>query len=457
MDDRSLSWLPLLPPTTTLRPTGLPDGLLRLLARRIDANGETWIAWRPGACDPLLRHPFRAAALINPGKGVLPQLRLAGYSWVRPFAVVPNLRDARWFIPLDSPAAAARGWDLYTPMHYRARISKAVARLATRASVLQHIGDRIVLAQRQAAPLEALFGETLGERSFSVSIASGTPGPRRKVTLQLANSDGAVLAYAKYATGPEVTALLRKEAEFLDYVLRLGLSSVQTPHLLYHGSYGDDYLMLSTPVSRDLRPSGVSLTARHFAILREMAQECGESRVGDRLRLLGQRVAALSASLPPVWQQRFGRAMVVTLNTHGLHALPTTLSHGDFAPWNLRLHRHTNQVALFDWEQGQIDQLPLWDAFHFDTQVNLLVRRSDPATSVQLTLSEMLGSSLTRNLSLSAAQTAALYVGYLMDASVQWFEDHLPLRDSIAAESTEQETRGQMLEVAIDLLRLWQQ
>jgi hypothetical protein len=53
-----------------------------------------------------------------------------------------------------------------------------------------------------------------------------------------------------------------------------------------------------------------------------------------------------------------------------------TLSHGDFAPWNVKEGRDGNWMAI-DWERGQLAGIPGWDWFHFLLQHAILVRGKD--------------------------------------------------------------------------------
>jgi hypothetical protein len=52
----------------------------------------------------------------------------------------------------------------------------------------------------------------------------------------------------------------------------------------------------------------------------------------------------------------------------------TTLFHGDFTPWNVRILNAEN-IRAFDWERGQLKGIPGWDWFHFIIQTSVLVKR----------------------------------------------------------------------------------
>ncbi len=57
--------------------------------------------------------------------------------------------------------------------------------------------------------------------------------------------------------------------------------------------------------------------------------------------------------------------------------ISTTLFHGDFTPWNVRMTNLEN-IQAFDWERGHLDGIPAWDWFHFIIQTSILVKRHSP-------------------------------------------------------------------------------
>src|SRR5205814_2134309 len=54
----------------------------------------------------------------------------------------------------------------------------------------------------------------------------------------------------------------------------------------------------------------------------------------------------------------------------------STIVHGDFAPWNLRLHR--GRISAFDWEYGELDGPPLADEAHFTLQLGFQMQNWTP-------------------------------------------------------------------------------
>jgi hypothetical protein len=58
-------------------------------------------------------------------------------------------------------------------------------------------------------------------------------------------------------------------------------------------------------------------------------------------------------------------------------AVRTTIYHGDFAPWNVRM-TNLETIRAFDWERGHLKGIPAWDWFHFIIQTSILVKRYSP-------------------------------------------------------------------------------
>ncbi|MEJ0088423.1 MAG: hypothetical protein WDM80_01485 [Limisphaerales bacterium] len=76
--------------------------------------------------------------------------------------------------------------------------------------------------------------------------------------------------------------------------------------------------------------------------------------------------AAVGASHLKAWRQ-------INLALAG-KTIHTTLYHGDFTPWNVRVVSSRNLQA-FDWERGDRHGIPGWDWFHFTVQTAILARR----------------------------------------------------------------------------------
>ena len=446
MDDRFVGWTHLLPQDASICPWNLPAQLTNLLKDKIDYSGNTWLGWKATTTDLPLLSQFQAVVLVKPRGISLSLLRAQGFTEVRSFVVVPNINEPRWFIPLQAKIVARLAWNLYEPFRSRARLYKRIAMLLTQMGAGAYLGDQIILARRAVSSLENVLARVVNTSEFSIAVSSGTPGPRRKLTIQLTTNDGSVLAYVKYGDRPTTGLLVQKEAQFLEHIHSLSLKAVIVPELLYHGQHNDGYIMVSAPLVKDAQVSKTFLTQRHIAVLLELAGCTGSKRTLDLLDQLKQRVKALQGIIDRTWYERLCLAIAAISSRPGIGSLPTALSHGDFAPWNIHVNQSTDRLFLFDWEHGQTDRFLLWDAFHFKTQVDILVRDAKRDMSASITLSDILGYTLAKHLKLSLAQVYALYAAYLVDTCTQWFQAHQMAKDLPAFEYLSQDMRGRILD-----------
>jgi hypothetical protein len=95
--------------------------------------------------------------------------------------------------------------------------------------------------------------------------------------------------------------------------------------------------------------------------------------------------------------------------------VPSTIVHGDFAPWNLRIHKGV--ISAFDWEYGELDGLPLIDETHYTLQLGYLLDHWDLPRAVQHL--EQLAAA--RPMGLQPEQAQAIQAMYLLDNIVRLY------------------------------------
>src|SRR5215212_9557934 len=108
MDERSLSWLHLVPCDSAIAPWRAPAELVELLGARAGQHAGTLLAWQPTRADQATLAQARSLALVNPSGIGRAQLKAIGLPHIRAFAAVPSIHDARWFIPLQPGKAQLR-------------------------------------------------------------------------------------------------------------------------------------------------------------------------------------------------------------------------------------------------------------------------------------------------------------------------------------------------------------
>ncbi len=110
----------------------------------------------------------------------------------------------------------------------------------------------------------------------------------------------------------------------------------------------------------------------------------------------------------------------------------------------------SGRLAMIDWEQGRTDQFLLSDSFHFECQVDILVRHAAAKRSVARILAASAASPITQQFNLSRPQIRALFAAYLTDASLQWFELRAQTGHRGVRIDPNQHMRGTMLDAVMD-------
>jgi hypothetical protein len=177
--------------------------------------------------------------------------------------------------------------------------------------------------------------------------------------------------------------------------------NVMAPRLLFSGDVEGAWLTVTSPLAG--RAAGRHLSEAHHHFLRALCD--GEVKPVGHTALV--RTLCAAAATHGESQTRNMLYRVLPLLERA--ALPTTLAHRDFAPWNLRQHRGT--IAAFDWEYAEPDAPPLLDVFHHELAVAYFLDRCTPEQGCQ----RLLRLSPAAHVDVSIEHVRALQVLYLID------------------------------------------
>ncbi len=266
------------------------------------------------------------------------------------FYVIPGKEGPRWIVPWQ--AWRSRGalslWRPYNPV---SRLRWAALTAAYRAGLLH------------SAPGVTAFGVTLAgawahlgwpDEPPTPTIYVGTPGPTRKAVAFL-TSPGAKrpVSVAKLPLGRQAGPAILREAEVLKRLA--GEKPGLAPRVLFvdrEGGRAVQEVVRGRPSGRRFKPAylrwlvglrregaATSLRSQATRLAEEITRICVPAQGADDVL---RRLAKLDdpRSLPAIW------------------------THGDFAPWNLRLVEGGGLAAV-DWERASPDGPPLYDLVHF--------------------------------------------------------------------------------------------
>jgi hypothetical protein len=365
-----LTWLHLLPSDSTFEVVGpaAPSWLRWPPRQRTAKPGQpTLVGFQASSQDSADLTSARAFVGINCRGLHDGQLRAGGLTRIDRYAVLPNWENPRWFIPLASPCVSSAGFHLYTPAKTSARLKRFAARLAVHSRVPFWYRDQLLLARREAPPLEVAMGGLFPGRQIHFALSAGAPeGARnRKASAAVIDSRGNLLAFLKLAASDLATGLLHREAEVLRALASTPGVSQVVPRLLAAQQIDGTYVIAQAPLAGG--PAPTALTASHRRLLDTLAA-CDAVHPAET-QLVRGLVARISSL--PVPRPQLSAALDRSLSALSDQRIRVGAVHGDFAPWNLRLHE--GRITAFDWEYGSLEGPAGLDEIHYRLQVGYLL------------------------------------------------------------------------------------
>ncbi|MBI3897917.1 MAG: aminoglycoside phosphotransferase family protein [Gammaproteobacteria bacterium] len=193
----------------------------------------------------------------------------------------------------------------------------------------------------------------------------GTPGPYQKAAMLIMSDGGTPLALVKIALKESADDMVARETRWLCELGQQERLRGKTPRLLAHGSVRSGRGYLAASVAPGCAVAS-GFTSAHAAFLTELSRvRVMTGRFADSpacrylLDSLAQLRSILSESMASLLADSLSDCSQRLAHWHG----PFVLAHGDFAPWNVRLH--DAGIFVFDWEYAAEGALPLRDVCHF--------------------------------------------------------------------------------------------
>ena len=284
----------------------------------------------------------------------------------RTFAVVPSSKNPRCLLALDSAKTAETSLELCRAYSRRARLLKNLLRLPIRAGGSNLLFGRMDVLSESLAALEELAAETLGVKNPAFAVSIPTPGRNCKATVQIMSREGEILGFLKVALTQGAARRTRHETLTLRRLACYPGFRSHVPEVLFAGNLNGAYVLMQTPLPGG--PAGHRLLLPHRRFLRKLHAASRNVRNGeDLVAATGDRWRKLAGEHDSDWLEAGGLALDQAAERLASTSVPCGISHGDFAPWNLRVYGE--HLRVFDWESAKWDAPIHWDWFHFETQV----------------------------------------------------------------------------------------
>jgi hypothetical protein len=288
--------------------------------------------------------------------------------------------------PLLLPAAdyrlQARCLTYFVPGGPKAACARALLRAN---AVLSGLG---LLPQLRidCGPHGFLSGQVPPGRHAHSAVQIGTPGPFRKATVLLISAHGEGYVHAKIAMVPGADRQITQEAGQLRELEAQRELEGRIPRVLAEdcAPNGRRYLVTT------LAPGALStreFTAAHLAFLASLGRAhrvVMDFATSPCCEFLESKLDAIGPHLTPVEHSVLKGALRDCRTLLGHWTGPFVLGHGDFVPWNIRVHG--DRIFVFDWEYAHAGANPLADAFNFRIMQRAMSRRAPGAEFLTHTL-----------------------------------------------------------------------
>jgi peptidoglycan-N-acetylglucosamine deacetylase len=231
---------------------------------------------------------------------------------------------------------------------------------------------RVLVASRESLPLEVLVSEITGERNPVFALSLGNQPAVRKLTVQAMRPDGNILGYVKLPLTDCAAERVRHEGMILERLWNSPALRRHIPRLLHAGVWGESYALFQTAVPGRLGP--LTVTRMHDEFLRVL---WSVHRVDKPVRILIEEIGAkwekAALRLSDEWKALGQEVLRYSAQDLDQPTIPCGVSHGDFAPWNTRMHQ--DRLFLFDWESTNWEAPMSWDTFHFNLQTAVSLQK----------------------------------------------------------------------------------
>jgi len=173
---------------------------------------------------------------------------------------------------------------------------------------------------------------------------------------------GRIIGYAKLPLTTLAADRVRNEAAALKELNHFASLRPHIPRPLYVGNCSDAYALIQSPLAGERGP--VDLNGMHEQFLNSL---WNVRRLTKPVECLIDRVAARWEQAAPTlgteWDELAREVFRYATSTLAKSTLSFGAMHGDFTPWNTRIHQ--GNLLSFDWESADWEAPASWDTFHF--------------------------------------------------------------------------------------------
>jgi hypothetical protein len=362
--------------TSRQEASGLVEGYDVVLASADRIESLNLLSWflKPGFACIVIEGKRRAVIWGNVKSSDLGQSGAIAYV---PF---PDASSFRLLVCCASRKLERRSFELHNTMKFGNRLKKSAAVVLSSVGLLGIAAPRrfCILMKSDHNDDSILLGflkKKFPSDDIYLALHPGSHGKSNKAIVQVMNSSGDILAYAKVADNPDARAYLKNECETLQYLGGLQLEKGDIPSVIdYTETRKHTILLLSVPRKMG-KFSPIEIRPKHVDWLQELSRKTAVKDTNAAGTFLNnaregiKRVLEAEVLLRPERAVDLFEKSLVEISGNNIQY---ALAQCDFTPWNIRIVK--DRIFVLDWEWAKRISPPLQDFFHFLYQTNLLVK-----------------------------------------------------------------------------------
>lgn len=317
------------------------------------------------------------------------------YLWksdITDYIALPSKKNCRWIIPTN-PKLARKAWDLYQPYSLFGRIYKSTMRSLSGYSSLRLLKHKKLSLEfsdsEQASLFKKCIADVFEKDDIVLSISTGTPSPFRKITAMIMDSKGNVLGFAKIGETPLAIQRIKRETKILKLIAhsslliaqkssvnshQLSAISIRVPELLYEGEIGNGYMLIQSPAPFEGKSGSRYFNDDYANVLRILIDNTSVKKKfieSEFYKILKSGIDNYMLS----YRELLKQGLDYLEKNIGDKEIIFTLSHGDFAPWNMVWSKDRKEVFIYDWESASVESPAGIDLMHFMFQTEFLLKK----------------------------------------------------------------------------------
>lgn len=287
------------------------------------------------------------------------------------FYIIKNKdHSIRWMIPVVM--ATPNFLNFYNSPTFLSKIYKIIFKLIYLVKLQSLLFDTVTVSCQSS--LERYVPRSLSYDS--ISVFTGTSGENRKIILGLIENNRPV-HYVKIGISRSSCINIENESKILK---RLALKEFNSfEHPLITDSVQDNSIIVSN-IRPEVVVSNSSFSKRHAKFIYEIGKKYSNLQTIGSLVILDEIITYINSLKDGGFcdngldsnlvYRSVSRIDEIISNLKTDELVNTSISHGDFTPWNMFLGEE--KLHVYDWELSREGIPILFDYFHFIYQSNIL-------------------------------------------------------------------------------------